>query len=578
MPDNLISRIERLIGLSVSASALLAYAIALGVPAFAFYVIHALDLFKTSRNNTILICALWGAAVAYPLAALINGELHTLLGYALVVNLTAPLVEELLKALVLLYFTRQPSFYYFVDGAVYGFGVGIGFAVMENLAYVSATPSLALAITRVLSTSLMHAMASGVVGISLGRLRRTRAPLLPLFGIGSAILVHIAYNNVVNMLSGVALLVVAIVIGVGGAVVIALQIVYGLRQEKERFTRTLGLQLDVSPGERQAIQRLGGASVETILQELRRTFGEANVALIRRLLLTQANIGILENNLASSNVSARLRAAWQAEIAERQAESQALRRQLGRSVMAYLSTLFPAHDGAMWDDLQAQFARDDPTMVHTFDLFMRVAELAQNFTPEQLEARAERLSRIDIFRHVSLADLENLSRAVEVANFRDADLLFDKGDDGDAMYLIESGGIAIYALDHGQREMHLRTFVVGQVVGDFSVLDGERRSARARAQGDLSVLLLRREVFQMFIQSRPQVILAVLAVLADRARYTTRSLEAAVQNLSSIAQGDYNSPVRVKGRDEAPLTEIPVDLPALLAGSLARFTATLQQP
>jgi hypothetical protein len=40
---------------------LLAYAIALVVPAFAFYLIHALDLFKTSKPQTVAICALWGA-------------------------------------------------------------------------------------------------------------------------------------------------------------------------------------------------------------------------------------------------------------------------------------------------------------------------------------------------------------------------------------------------------------------------------------------------------------------------------------------------------------------------------------
>ena len=59
---------------------------------------------------------------------------------------------------------------------------------------------------------------------------------LPLLGIGGAIAIHIIYNNVVNMLSGTTLLVVAIAIGVGGAALIALQIVYGLRQEKAQFT------------------------------------------------------------------------------------------------------------------------------------------------------------------------------------------------------------------------------------------------------------------------------------------------------------------------------------------------------
>jgi CRP-like cAMP-binding protein len=250
-------------------------------------------------------------------------------------------------------------------------------------------------------------------------------------------------------------------------------------------------------------------------------------------------------------------------------------------VLAYLSTLFPAHDNATWAYLQDQFARHDPTMVHTFDVFMRMTELAQNFTPEQMEERAERLSRIDIFRQVSLADLENLSRAIEVAHYEDGAMLFDKGDDGDAMYLIESGAIAVYAIDSSHREKPLRTFGVGQVVGDFAVLDGEKRSARARSEGALSVLVLRREVFQMFIQSRPQVILAVLAVLAERARYTTRTVESTVQSLSSIAQGEYERahpvPVSSAPPPEKRLpTEMPNDMTLRLTGALVRLTAELQ--
>lgn len=559
-------------------TALLAYAIALVIPAFAFYLIHALDLFKTSKTQTLIACGLWGAVGAYPLAVVMNNALRAVVGDAAVVSLTAPLVEEILKAAVLVYFMRRASFYYFVDGAVYGFGVGVGFAMIENLVYVSGTPSLSLAMVRVLSTSLMHAMASGVVGISLGRLHRTRVAALPLLGIFAAVCIHIAYNSVVNTLTGLPLVLVAITIGVGGAALIGVQIVYGLRNEKAQFTRTLGIENDVSTGERQAIQRLGGASIETILRGMDGTFGEDNVALIRRLLVTEANIGILQNNLSASEVSPRLREAWEAEIDQRQAESRDLRGVLGRSVLAYLSSIFPAHDRDMWEYLQDQFARDDPTMVHTFDMFMRMTGLAQKFTSEQLQARAERLSRIDIFRHVSLAELENLSRAVEVAEYSDGTLLFDKGDDGDAMYLIESGAIDVLALDHAGQEKHLRTFIAGEVVGDFAVLDGEPRSARARAKGSLSVLVLRREVFQMFIQSRPQVMLVVLTVLAERARYTTRAVEAALQTLSSIAQGDYTPtpPAAVLVPDPEPLTEIAANVPSRLERALARVAAALQ--
>jgi RsiW-degrading membrane proteinase PrsW (M82 family)/CRP-like cAMP-binding protein len=557
---------------------LVAYAIALLIPSFAFYLIHALDLFRTSNTRTILICAAWGALIAYPLAALVNGELHTLIGMGLVSSLAAPFVEEIFKALILVYLIRQPSFHYFVDGAIYGFGAGIGFSVVENLAYISATPSPLLAITRVLSTSLMHAMTSGIVGVSLGRLRRSRMRILPLLGIGMAIAIHVIYNSIVNTLTGGALLILVIVIGVGGAGIIGLQILYGLRAEKALFTRTLGLQSDVSAGERQAIQQLGGASIEMILRQLSTTFGDENVAFIRRLLITEANIGILQNNLTSCSVTGRLREAWEAEIASLQVESQRLRRQMGRSVFGYLSSLFPTEDTKTWVYLQEQFAQYDPTMVHTFDMFMRFAELAKKFTPQQLAEMAERLSRIDIFRNISLADLENLSRAIEFESHPDGTLIFDKGDEGDALYLIEAGTITIYALDHAQNEKYLRTFRAGQVVGDFAVLDGEKRSARARAQGELSVMVLRRGVFQMFLQSRPQVMLAVLAVLADRSRYTMQAVETTIQTLSAIAQGDYTCavPETAPLEAEVALTEIPADVRTLVDRSLARFALKLQ--
>lgn len=559
-------------------SPLVAYAIALLLPTFAFYVIHALDLFRTSNSRTIFLCAAWGAVVAYPLAALVNTELSALVGTSLVVALFAPFIEEIFKALILVYLIRQPSFHYFVDGAVYGFGSGIGFAVVENLAYIGTNPSPTLVIARVLSTSLMHAMTSGIVGVSLGRLRRSERRIVPLLGISVAVAAHIVYNSFVTSLTGGVLLLVAIVIGVVGAGLIVLQILYGLRAEKALFTRTLGLQSDVSAGEREAIQQLGGASLEAIMRQLGVTFGDENVALIRRLLIAEANIGILRNNLASCNVSPRLREAWETDIAALQRESQTLRRDMGRSVFAYLSSIFPTDDTTTWRYLQEQFAQTDPTMVHTFDMFMRFAELARQFTPQQLADMAERLSRIDIFRNISLADLENLSRAIEVEQYADGTLIFEKGDEGDAMYLIESGAIVISALDHARNEKYLRTFREGQVVGDFAVLDGERRSARARAQGALSVMVLRRGVFQMFVQSRPTVMLAVLAVLADRSRYTMRAVETSIQTLSAIAQGDYTCalPQPASKSAEPAHSEIPVEVHGLLERSLAQYATKLQ--
>jgi CRP-like cAMP-binding protein len=185
---------------------------------------------------------------------------------------------------------------------------------------------------------------------------------------------------------------------------------------------------------------------------------------------------------------------------------------------------------------------------------MRVSELAGNFTPEQLAEMAERLNKIDIFKNVSLANLENLSRAIRIDTFEDGYVLFDEGDEGNAMYMVEGGQIDIYMQGHDSK---LRSFAPGSVVGEFSLLDGDKRSARAVASGMTKVLSLERQVFNMFIQSRPNVVLAMLQYLAEKGRYTTSTVEASVEAMSKIAQGDYAAvtAVRTAAAEETPLAE-----------------------
>ncbi len=547
----------------MSTVALVGYFVALALPALTIYLFVTLDVFGTGRPSTVFLCAGWGALGAFFLAWGFNSAISARgVSYTLLTSAVAPVGEELLKALVLIYLIRSPRFRYIVDGAVYGIAVGLGFALSENLfIYLpqAGDAVLGVALSRALSTSLMHATASGLVGISLGRLRRTdnaRRKMFPLIGIGLAILLHATYNNLAAHLEGVPLLFVAMGVGVGGGLVIAWEIVQGLTDEKRRFTETLSHDVDVSEGEREAVQRLGDVGIEHVFRELRDYFGDENIALIRRLLSIQANIGILRNNLQGP-ASERLRRAWEEEIEAYQEEMEEVRRQLGRSVLLFVQRVFPTNDEALQEVLNEELARFDPTFVHRFDMFMRISGLAETFTPEQLTAMAERLSQIDIFRDVSLANLENLSRAIKVQEFEDGEVLFNAGDEGNAMYLVEEGQIAIYVPSDGDEKL-LRTFQPGSVVGEFSLLDGRPRSARAQAVGHVRTLMLERQVFTMFIQSRPLVVLAMLRYLADKVRYTTKSVEAAVEWMTRISRGEY-MPMEVEApapQPQPPATEV----------------------
>lgn len=519
----------------MNAVSLIAYVISVAVPVFAFYLIFVLDLFGTGKGNTAAICMAWGVFGAFGLAYAINTAAVRQIGFQATSTRTAPFVEEVLKALILLYFIQQPRFRYFVDGAVYGFAAGIGFAMSENIFYVyndASGAALTLAVSRVLSATLMHATASAVIGISLGLSRRSvgiRRLAQPVMGFLFAFAVHFVYNNLLFSLEGgIVLLLVAIGIGVGGGVLIATFINLGLEAEKKRFADTLGISAGISSAERKAVQQLGSEAVENILEDMAVMFGKDKAELIRQLLVIQANIGILKNNLKSP-VSERLRAAWQTEIDELRAEMDVIRRKLGAYTMTLLRSLLPEDDSAVWTDFSSKVAAYDPMHVHSFDLFMVASELAQTLSPEHLEKISRHLKRMSIFKNVAMSDLENLSRAVTIRQYSHGEMLFDKGDTGDAMYLIDRGYIDIFTLDASGAPKLLRTYQAGDVVGELALLDGQPRSARARANGPLRVMILQRQHFSMFIQSRPKVILAVLQFLADRVRYTTDAVTGEAQ-------------------------------------------------
>lgn len=307
----------------------IAYIIAVGLPVIYIWFVWQLDVFKSSNLTVLIICIVWGATGAFSIAYAINTAVANVIGFALVTAITAPILEEILKASVLVYFIQRPSFRYFVDGAIYGFGVGIGFAAVENLSCISCTmsPPLALAVSRVLSTALMHAVASAIVGLSLGALRRIQVPwrrYLHYSGILLAISLHVFFNNVVGWVQGVWLLPVAIGISIVGGAVISWLIEQELRAEKKRFSDVLGQ--DISNHELEAIQNLGSVTLTDVLKE---NFPNGRTATIRRLLEIQANIGILQNNLNSGRANQRLRKAWQKEIEELQAEVKRLRQELG---------------------------------------------------------------------------------------------------------------------------------------------------------------------------------------------------------------------------------------------------------
>jgi CRP/FNR family cyclic AMP-dependent transcriptional regulator len=128
------------------------------------------------------------------------------------------------------------------------------------------------------------------------------------------------------------------------------------------------------------------------------------------------------------------------------------------------------------------------------------------------------LKGIPLFSEFGDAEREDLRRLLQPRNFDAQRAVFWIGEPGDEFYIIEGGQVVICYPDEGGREVTLAVLGPGQFFGELSLLDGGRRTATARAQGDVRLLALGREQFHQFLRRHPSSAVHVLEVLGRRQR------------------------------------------------------------
>ena len=119
-------------------------------------------------------------------------------------------------------------------------------------------------------------------------------------------------------------------------------------------------------------------------------------------------------------------------------------------------------------------------------------------------------------------DLRDLLRIRDVAA---GEALFRAGDDGDAMYLIESGQVRITISDEDKKQITLAELAQGDFFGEMAIIDGKQRSADAIISETARLAILSRENFLRFIQNNPTVALEMLSATFGRLRRTDKLLQ-----------------------------------------------------
>jgi CRP-like cAMP-binding protein len=129
--------------------------------------------------------------------------------------------------------------------------------------------------------------------------------------------------------------------------------------------------------------------------------------------------------------------------------------------------------------------------------------------------------------------------------FRPGEVIFHQGEPGDLMYVIEEGEVEIFhRAEPGAPEERLAVLQHGDFFGEMAVLEGEPRTASARAHTLCRVLPVSGATFSKILRNNPEISIRMMRKLCGRLRGVEQRLrEMQVAGLAAEAvRGSAGTP------------------------------------
>ena len=164
-----------------------------------------------------------------------------------------------------------------------------------------------------------------------------------------------------------------------------------------------------------------------------------------------------------------------------------------------------------------------------------------------------------IFRRLAPERLTEMGGELEKRYLDAGQILFNQGDAGDELFIIQDGCVAIFAPNTdrppdplaqakvpadqagraGGQEKPFRLLKAGDLLGEMALIDCQPRSLSARTTEPTHLLVLSGENFRRLIRDDPAVAVAVMGGLNDRIRYTTEFLSQVRHWVGRMSAGRY---------------------------------------
>jgi len=141
-----------------------------------------------------------------------------------------------------------------------------------------------------------------------------------------------------------------------------------------------------------------------------------------------------------------------------------------------------------------------------------------------MAARQQVLDKTDLFGTLPPELLGQLRDRTALSRLHRGDVIFEKGDPAANLYVVFSGRVAIAAKAADGRESVISVLGPGALFGEMSLFDGGMRSAHARALTTVHLISVAFDDVREVLSHRPDVLWAVVRILARRLRATDEAL------------------------------------------------------
>ena len=119
---------------------------------------------------------------------------------------------------------------------------------------------------------------------------------------------------------------------------------------------------------------------------------------------------------------------------------------------------------------------------------------------------------------------ESLAKELEYVEARKGEIIFNEGDPGDSLYIVQSGKIKLGRRAADGRQNLIALTGPSDMIGELSLFDPGPRTATATAVTDARLARLRKTALRPWLTNRPEIAEQLLRVLARRLRRTNNNL------------------------------------------------------